>query len=1844
MFDRLTVDTNRKQSRFESCTAAQRARLKKGLRTLLASSECREAALLELLEGASIRSERLLSALPRLTERTLRGLTRTHRLSEADAAERRENLQAVAFERLAEAASPLHALLCGTPIYRDSDPPTRRLLRVQIERFAKRHRLSLGQAAALWQASPQKPAVRGLHLLRKCTQWMPFLLALLTALSLLVWMGKRWFFGGAFPIALALFCPIWEGYARLWEAGVRLLLPSAAEPALCKEKAPPVCAMLIVSASEGADSALRSLEMLIAANRDARGCFGLILTLPDASAHGTLEDERLCKPFAEAFAKLEARCNRPLCLCIAKRRYLPRGRVWRGTLTHAELLDACTRLLKGDPNAFGRVLGTKMPLSSSSLTPAALYLAPSNACLSPDGLRSLAAVLFHPLNTADCVLPLLRASDPDQRERAEVGLKRAVTLQKLGCTLPFSGYGMIRLSALTEEERGFAPTLPEGTLAPTALFTDRAPAPSEAARQDNTLVLEILPRFRHIAASLLRLPLFLCLMQAPPALFGCGLALCHADLAAELLLSVRFGRRFATHTLPAAYSTAGRVLSRAVFPVQNCFSALPNTNRLSEKAARCLKSGAAIAIGLAAALFGDFPFSAAGLVWSLSPALSAEFKRRHKLRLPERDRADLLEWNRKSLTLFEQKLPFPQALPPTVWLERPCLHSSDCTSPTAFSFYLIACLSACDLGLIDAFTLERRVAASLDAWEKLPSFHGLPYARYSLETEDSCGDTALTTASCGLFALSMALLSEGLRDHAPQNPALEGLSSRAEGLWRRMDFTRLYDRERALFCEALLPSGKPFGQLDLLMSGAKSAVIAALALGQIDRSAWKKLKRPAAGRSLLPGMQSEYGALEDYLLDALFLPASPRSLIGRARRHACSVNRTLCSSAYSLTDGGLPSEIPLPSGHPSLARLQTGVSDARMPPHAAFLMLPFSPRRAMKCLRDFRADGALGAYGFYEAIDRTQNGERRVVRLWATEHLGQSIAATANLLKEGIHSKRLMRIPAFAALTPLLNEPYDWLAPSLEPIHSARNEKQSDGASASQILPVCLLGDAEWGVLWADGMRMLPYYKRKPMAYFAPPDDLFGDGHFSGLLLFKDRRPISAQVTLFHRDERSITLAYRADGCSVLATLSFPKSGLLELKLSSDAIDQQIDALFCFTPPPSEKAFRLETRPSDNLLLVRAAGYSAALAAEGFDKCFIRADEAPLPLGADALASLIDREGTFTESSLLTPACRLGGRPGGQAEGVFRMAFGRNAQEAIQTLGQTAEAPPLDLHLLPKEAEGALSCATAIELRCLLEHGCLRPIRPSPTAQCSANLLRVLEESAATLEQRGFVKCGTPFFLPENNSLSADERLKSCLYSRADRLPALTSPPLPARTRIKLTEQTVTVQKGRDLPPIARAYAGGQCVFWADSYTPSFCFEGSEQAVALTLTLPEANRQRERSLFYGAREVCYAEESVRYIGEGYSVTVTLSAAERLLTVEVNAPLPADIRLGLPPCSVHTEESDFWHRDGATTDFCSKIVGERKTVFWLGSFKRTDDRRFYLIREKITDRLAAHLPPIEPAEPSNLLVWQSRPPYPTPLLVHLPLASDDPSVFPMLLFFREEAALEALLRLFSTDSRPMQVIACLLWAECTENLDALRQKICHPSASGSVEESVYLSAARALESMLEADSSRFSPLLPRLTASFADLARRMGDFSGEAYYRSLSLPPARLPARTDTFESIAAYLSAGDLRGTAALKRRIDALPLFPSPEEASALWSLFWYGALGYRESPNAFTLRPLLSADFGELAFQLRKKDTLYRIRIIPSDRTCFLLDGSENGGPFLFDKKEHFLEITVEKSAQIV
>lgn len=268
--------------------------------------------------------------------------------------------------------------------------------------------------------------------------------------------------------------------------------------------------------------------------------------------------------------------------------------------------------------------------------------------------------------------------------------------------------------------------------------------------------------------------------------------------------------------------------------------------------------------------------------------------------------------------------------------------------------------------------------------------------------------------------------------------ALHALAGRARDAALAMDFRFLYDTGRALFSIGWrVDSSELDGSYyDLLASEARLASVIAIAKGDVPIKHWAKLGRPTAWRHGETVLLSWSGSMFEYLMPELLLDSPPLSAIGRTAdliigeqidyAAARGVPWGISESAFHARDRAMNYQYKN-FGVPGLGLKRGLGAELVIAPYASALAAMVRPQQAAQNMTRLREIGALGRYGFYEAIDFTS--ERRpatdqyvVVRCYMAHHQGMTIGALFNALTDHRLRELFHREPMIRPAELLLEE------------------------------------------------------------------------------------------------------------------------------------------------------------------------------------------------------------------------------------------------------------------------------------------------------------------------------------------------------------------------------------------------------------------------------------------------------------------------------------------------------------------------------------------------------------------------------------------------------------------------------------------------------------------------------------------------------------------------------------------------------------------------------------------------------------------------------------------------------
>ncbi len=426
-------------------------------------------------------------------------------------------------------------------------------------------------------------------------------------------------------------------------------------------------------------------------------------------------------------------------------------------------------------------------------------------------------------------------------------------------------------------------------------------------------------------------------------------------------------------------------------------------------------------------------------LWAIAPLtakwLDTPEKRPKPLDPGQKDA--LLDIAARTLRFFEETVtPDTHFLPPDNLQLEPPRGIAPRTSPTNIGMYLVACVSAMELGLLDADSAARRIEHTTESLEKMEKWNGHLYNWYDVRTMAPLPRRYVSSVDGGNLAACLLLTAQALRSRLSEvDASLLGLPARLDALAAAMDFSRLYDPKADLFYVGLLVDDGTVGNshYDLMASEARLLSYIALMRREVPIRHWHRLGRSMTKTRRGAALVAWSGTMFEYLLPALFLKSPDGTLLGDTSLHAALEQAEafgggpwgVSESGYYAFDPGLAYQYKA-FGLPRLA-LRTARPDRVIAPYASALALDLLPEEATANLLRMADMGWLGELGFYEAADYCaerlpKDAEYKLVQSHMAHHQGMILGAICNALTGGTLARHFQSLPQAEAYALLLEE------------------------------------------------------------------------------------------------------------------------------------------------------------------------------------------------------------------------------------------------------------------------------------------------------------------------------------------------------------------------------------------------------------------------------------------------------------------------------------------------------------------------------------------------------------------------------------------------------------------------------------------------------------------------------------------------------------------------------------------------------------------------------------------------------------------------------------------------------
>lgn len=264
------------------------------------------------------------------------------------------------------------------------------------------------------------------------------------------------------------------------------------------------------------------------------------------------------------------------------------------------------------------------------------------------------------------------------------------------------------------------------------------------------------------------------------------------------------------------------------------------------------------------------------------------------------------------------------------------------------------------------------------------------------------------------------------------------LIERINNLSMNTQFTFLYDDRRELFSIGYNSEANRLtnSYYDLLASEARQTSYIAIARGEVPLTHWFRLGRALTVVDHYKGLVSWNGTMFEYLMPLLIMKSYKNTLLDETYSFVIKSQKKFgkqrgipwgtSESAFNSLGINLDYQYKA-FGVPWLGLKRGLIEDAVIAPYATFLALMVKPFDAYKNIEFLKTEGLEGHYGYYEAVDYTQErlsfgSKRGIIKSYMGHHQGMSLLAINNYLNKNTMQKRFSADPYVKAARLLLQE------------------------------------------------------------------------------------------------------------------------------------------------------------------------------------------------------------------------------------------------------------------------------------------------------------------------------------------------------------------------------------------------------------------------------------------------------------------------------------------------------------------------------------------------------------------------------------------------------------------------------------------------------------------------------------------------------------------------------------------------------------------------------------------------------------------------------------------------------
>ena len=338
------------------------------------------------------------------------------------------------------------------------------------------------------------------------------------------------------------------------------------------------------------------------------------------------------------------------------------------------------------------------------------------------------------------------------------------------------------------------------------------------------------------------------------------------------------------------------------------------------------------------------------------------------------------------------------------------------TSPTNIGFSILSDVSASILEITDYETAKNRVKNTLDAALSLEKFKGHLFNWYDVNTKSPLEPCFVSSVDSANFITALIVAREYFSGD---------IERIIDEYLKTVDFSALYDKSQNLFYIGYDKRKNIFsGHYDNVVSESRLLSYLGVCFGMPPAS-WEKLSRKFA-RNLGNYLLSYSGTTFEYKMPDLFLDVPNGGLFDKTGKIAAKIiKNTKKCGIFGISESGY---FDLDAAN-NFRYYAFGVKEISVrgeetsfvfSPYSTYLLMENLKGKAIKNLKRFEKFEMLGDFGLYEALDA--RGAIRIVPEFMAHHLGMSMVAVANYLKDGAVRKLFSNADVVKSAEILLSE------------------------------------------------------------------------------------------------------------------------------------------------------------------------------------------------------------------------------------------------------------------------------------------------------------------------------------------------------------------------------------------------------------------------------------------------------------------------------------------------------------------------------------------------------------------------------------------------------------------------------------------------------------------------------------------------------------------------------------------------------------------------------------------------------------------------------------------------------